>query len=1233
MAKPVCPTCGLALVQPAGGSTAFCPRCSPATSDAVETKTCAEGVPSVAPQDYRGRTFGNYTILEEISRGAMGVVYKARQHHLDRVVALKVLLAGELATESQVARFRREAQAAARLRHPAIVPIHEVGVFEGKHFYTMDYIKGRSLADLIRSGEVSIRRALDIAAQVADALEYAHSRGVVHRDIKPSNIMVDAEDRVHIMDFGLAKQLDSDTRFTRTGTTIGTPAYMPPEQASGESARVDHRADVYSLGAVLYEMLTSKPPFMGDTMMNTLMRVLNDEPTPPKRLNPRIHRDIQTIVLKAMEKSPERRYASMRAFADDIRRFIAGESISARPAGPLYRAWRFVRRHHTAILATAAVLAIGLTAAAVVIEARRESETRVLEAIEDGRRMAVQDLERKLEQQEQPTRKVVFEDDFARPDLLKRWAAEGPGSWRITPDGELEGTAGPLSSLRTLAAFGGNVTVSFEASVPPQADGAPQPEPLVGCFLGSDWRRSFRFSLGGKAAPRPCLVLMDPQQEVAEVACQPLRPGAWYRLTLRRHALGLSLEVQSDAEEAPLRLAYNDVGLARQLHRERRDFAVGLFAERALLRVRRFRVEQEFPPAKLSLPDAAEVLFRDGSTEEARLQFEKIAQGYEGRYEGLAALLGVARCHEAERRHRQAAAVLHRIEELAPKARDERLPALLARARLHRFFCSASLNDFADAVQALAQLAASGGEVDDAWLWQVPGYVALMLNNRAYDEALATLRAGLFAPKQQTLYAAARELQATGVDAFLAPRVRQLAEGFCANGRYEKVREVYDAWPTEGLADAFARAAEAATRRGQRDEALALLGFCSKEKLASPALSGAAVALANSFCEAGSHTRVARLYEVFREPKLAPVFLRAIRETTEAGRLDDALALARDTLASFPAEAAKLIGSDGAAVRLGRAFLARGELLKPIAIHSLFKPPPDDASLVALFVEAVKAAIAAGKSDEAVQLLDHARRHFGVLHPELAAAANRLAAAHLAAGAYDKVAEAYAAYPNEALAPTLSKAVVAAASAQRLRDALALLGHYARRRHAIPADAVQALADAIAASTAEGDERAALLEEYRRVYELYDSPVARSTFALALGDACTRAGRLREAAAQYEAAGDAEGLLRAACLAVELRAPERAAALARRLRQLAEADKARSAAAAVLLRETTPGDFKQAAAAAGLPPPLAHYLAGLCLWADADDRALEEFAQAAVPPPAWFTPLAKRSRGAEGPRE
>ena len=551
MTRRICPRCGGPLEATPDGWPSVCSACAAAGSD-VDTKTSAENGPRAAAHDYRGRTFGGYEIIKEVSRGAMGVVYQARQPLLSRVVALKVLIAGDMASEVQVARFQREAQAAARLRHPAIVPIHDVGVFEGKSFYTMDFIEGQPLSRLIKAEAISTRRALELAADMADALDYAHEQGVVHRDVKPSNIMVDSAGKVHIMDFGLAKQLDSDTRFTRTGTTIGTPSYMPPEQAGGDSRQADHRADVYSLGAVLYEMLTGRPPFAGETMMNTLMQVLNDEPAPPKRLNPRIHRDVQTIVLAAMEKRPERRYPTMRAFAADIRRFIAGESISARPAGLAYRSWKWLKKYRTTVFALAAVAVIGLTAYAIVQQERLRLggiADRAHDEAEDAKK-ASQAAAKKLKEELEPTRKIVFTDGFADPAFRRRWKVEG-GQWRVADDA-LHVAARSLATIHTLAdeplkPFSGNVTLTVDFRLPPPTGRPPRRAGLVGCYLGEDWLHSYRVAVGGRGDSR--LVLMNPREEVAGIDFPALEPDVPYRLTVGRTPIGLHVAIESPGRE------------------------------------------------------------------------------------------------------------------------------------------------------------------------------------------------------------------------------------------------------------------------------------------------------------------------------------------------------------------------------------------------------------------------------------------------------------------------------------------------------------------------------------------------------------------------------------------------------------------------------------------------------------------------------------------------------------
>jgi predicted Ser/Thr protein kinase len=316
---------------------------------------------------------GPYKVIGEVARGGMGVVYKARDRHLRRDVAIKVLR-GAGADAEEVARFRREAEASARLQHSNIVPIHAVGEVLRRPFFVMDFIEGRVLQDMVRAGELSPRTALEIAEQTAEALHYAHQQGVIHRDLKPANIIIDRFGRPQVMDFGLAKQIDDDVGLTKAGTTMGTPAYMPPEQAAGDLAEMDEQSDVYSLGALLYEMLTGKPPFSGTSTMNILMKVLEEEPPLPRSINPRIHRDVETICLKAMDKEKARRYVTAHDFAEDIRRFRAGEAISASPAGFIRRARRAIARN--AALAVAALVFVLLSAGGIGYTLYRESAAR-----------------------------------------------------------------------------------------------------------------------------------------------------------------------------------------------------------------------------------------------------------------------------------------------------------------------------------------------------------------------------------------------------------------------------------------------------------------------------------------------------------------------------------------------------------------------------------------------------------------------------------------------------------------------------------------------------------------------------------------------------------------------------------------------------------------------------------------------------------------------------------------
>jgi WD40 repeat protein len=292
----------------------------------------------------RVRYFGDYEIVRELARGGMGVVSLARQISLNRPVALKMILAGQLADEIDVRRFYTEAEAAANLDHPGIVPIYEVGRHDGQHYFSMGFVEGQSLAQRLADGPLPPREAAAQMIQVAEAIEYAHSRGVIHRDLKPGNILLDRKGRPQVTDFGLAKKLQSDSGLTGSGQIMGTPSYMPPEQAGGHRGAVGPTADVYALGATLYALLTGRPPFQAATAMETVLQVLGDEPVPLRRLNPSISRDLETIVLTCLAKEPGRRYASAAGLADDLGRFLEGEPILARPVNRFERAIKWARR-------------------------------------------------------------------------------------------------------------------------------------------------------------------------------------------------------------------------------------------------------------------------------------------------------------------------------------------------------------------------------------------------------------------------------------------------------------------------------------------------------------------------------------------------------------------------------------------------------------------------------------------------------------------------------------------------------------------------------------------------------------------------------------------------------------------------------------------------------------------------------------------------------------------------
>ena len=325
----------------------------------------SERPPAAAPLEPSSR-FGDYELLGEIARGGMGVVFKARQVKLNRVVAVKMILAGQLASEEDVRRFYSEAEAAAKLDHPGIVPVFEVNEIQGRHFFSMAFVEGKSLQERASRGPLPQREAALIVRQVARAVHYAHQQGVVHRDLKPRNILLATDGTPKVTDFGLAKRVDGGSDLTMSGQILGTPGYMPPEQAAGRLEAVGPHSDVYSLGGVLYCLLTGRPPFQSASVVETIKQVLETPPASPRLLNPAINRDLETVCLKCLEKDPAHRYASAAELADELDRYLDGEPIKALRIGPLRRGWRWLRRRPL-VAALAGSLAVMLVVVALSI--------------------------------------------------------------------------------------------------------------------------------------------------------------------------------------------------------------------------------------------------------------------------------------------------------------------------------------------------------------------------------------------------------------------------------------------------------------------------------------------------------------------------------------------------------------------------------------------------------------------------------------------------------------------------------------------------------------------------------------------------------------------------------------------------------------------------------------------------------------------------------------------------
>lgn len=423
----------------------FAPAIDQALSQASPEETIAKGALGTQPNLRTGGAaptqLGPYELLSELGRGGMGIVYRARQRSLNRLVALKLIRSGELAGAEELSRFRREAEAAAALEHPAIVPVYEVGEDQGFVYFSMGLVEGGSLAERVNESALPERQAAEFVELVARGVAYAHQQGVIHRDLKPANILLDKQNQPKITDFGLAKRIQDDKELTTTGQVLGTPAYMPPEQARGDLSQIGPASDIYSLGAILYRLLAGRAPFQAASLVDTLHDVLTAEPLPPRKLVPNLAADLETICLKCLEKQPEKRYPTAAALADDLQRWRNGEPIQARRSTATERAWKWARRNPV-IATLSGSLALALTIGTIVSTifglnanyvSKKEREARITaqketrranKAVEDLKKEKAEVIRQKNELQKRTEHELKRADSTIYAMTLNRAVAE-----------------------------------------------------------------------------------------------------------------------------------------------------------------------------------------------------------------------------------------------------------------------------------------------------------------------------------------------------------------------------------------------------------------------------------------------------------------------------------------------------------------------------------------------------------------------------------------------------------------------------------------------------------------------------------------------------------------------------------------------------------------------------------------------------------------------------------------
>ncbi len=1017
--KIVCKKCSYQFERLPGADSSgpsaeeVCPRCGAAVDVAAQiaemaARTTHEGEHAPhgdAPvgSDISQRSLGDYEILDEISRGAMGVVYKARHKTLGRVVALKVMIAGEHASPDQVVRFEKEARAAAKLRHRNIVPIYDIGIEDGKRFFTMDFVEGTPLDALIARKKLTPRHALEIAAELGDALAYAHARGVIHRDIKPGNIMIDSSGQPQIMDFGLAKQIDSDTKFTKTGTTIGTPSYMSPEQARGENTKIDHRSDVYSLGAVMHEMLTGKPPFTGETMMNIIMKVIHDDPAPVRRSNPKLHRDIQTIVAKAMEKEPARRYPSMADLAADIRRYMAGEMITARPAGPFRRAAKTLKKYRTPVIVGLVIAALASVIFGAIIH--------IIVVRQEAARQRAELAQRPVPEQK-PGWVVKFSDDFSKPTLGPAWGTAAK-EWTVK-DGRLTVQTRKRSHIQLGQAFEGAAVVEFAAW-------AHSPGALINCFLGRDWRTGYTFRFGNLDGNN--ITLRERGRLLAQVECPPIISDVRYNVRIERRGTSLIYRVayRVNGEDKVHELRYDDPELLRALG----TFKFGFDTWVSTVRFDDVKVSrEEFAGERLNKLQAIDFyIFSRGQLQRALVDYRAIVEKHRGQ---LIAVLAEHNCGlilEALGRQKELEEALQHYRSVEKKngLLEEKHQRLLLKNRERMFFVQINLGRYKPAADELAALSRSGQRFDAGSVWKFPAILSRCAGELAFEPALKIMENARFIGDHPSLRGQ-WEMTGARMRGNFLKALNEVCRGLADQGKYDELKRAFLALPDKRASASFERAVGRALGKNDAPAALDLLSFARQHDMKTPRLEQSAQALAQRFITSKQYPRVANVYTAYPSRTLVKHFNKAVSELVRADDISEAISLFSDACRHFEADKRWLQEAAGLVMS---GCIKTGQFHELRRVYAMY----GDTRLARRLIEAADALLKAGELKGAYDMLEYARESAPDRPRELGRIAADLAARFVAEDELEDALELAEKYPSAGMAGPLAAAVTAASAA------------------------------------------------------------------------------------------------------------------------------------------------------------------------------------------------------------